>query len=107
MPEQARSEDFQRESQVAVAGQSGSGGDEGVCLLPGEQVESRRCLFRAARVKSLSVWLPVSGALVIQPGDEVLTADQVRHDRGGVIAQQGWQVAKVQDVRECHVLADP
>src|SRR6266566_8962615 len=100
MPEQARSEDFQREGQVALAGQGGSGGDESVRLFPGEQVQSRRCFFRAPRVKSLSVWLPVSSALVIEPGDEVITNDQVRHDRGGVILQQGGQVAKVQDVRQ-------
>src|SRR6266567_6437959 len=99
MAEQARNEDFQREGQVALAGQGGRGGDEGVRLSPGEQVERSRCFFLAARVKSLSVWLPVSGALVIEPGDEVITDDQVRHDRGGVILQQGGQVAKVQDVR--------
>src|SRR5258708_39267621 len=100
MAEQARGEDFQREGQVARVGKGGSGGGECVRLFPGEQVESRRCFFRAARVKSLSVWLPVSGALVVEPGDVVITGDQVRHDRGGVIAQQGWQMVKVQGVRE-------
>src|SRR5260370_34539711 len=99
MAEQARSEDFQREGQVALTGQGGSGGDEGFRLFPGEQVERSRCFFRAARVKALSVWLPVSAVLVVEPGDEVITADQVRHDRGGVIAQQGWQITEVQDVR--------
>src|SRR5690348_3494900 len=99
MAEQARGEDVQGEGQVALAGQGGRGGDEGVRLFPGEQVQSRRCFFGAARVKSLSVWLPVSGALVVEPGDEVITGDQVRHDRSGVIPQQGWQVANVQDVR--------
>src|SRR5216683_6748909 len=103
MAEQARGEDVQREGQVALTGQGGSGGDEGVRLFPGEQVESRRCFFRAARVESLSVWLPVSGALVVEPGEEVIPADQVRHDRGGVIPEHGWQVAEVQDVRERHV----
>jgi hypothetical protein len=49
MPEQARGEDVQREGQVALAGQGGSGGDEGVRLSPGEQVEGRRCFFGAAR----------------------------------------------------------
>src|SRR5229473_1989997 len=107
MPEQARGDYYQGEGQVALAGQGGRDGDEGVRLFPGEQVQSRRCVFGAARVKPLSVWLPVPGALVIEPGDEVITGDQVRHDRGGVIAQQGWQVANVQDVRERHVLADP
>src|SRR5580700_9763857 len=99
MPEQARGDYFQREGQVALVGQGGRGVGEGVRLFPGEQVQSRRCFFRAARVKSLSVWLPVPGALVIEPGDEVIASDQVRHDRGGVIAQQGWQVSEVQDVR--------
>src|SRR5260370_23464152 len=99
MPEQARGDYFQGEGQVALAGQGGSGGDECVRLFPGEQVESRRCFFLAARVESLSVWLPVSGALVMEPGDEVITGDQVRHDRGGVIPEHGWQIAQVQDVR--------
>jgi len=99
MPEQARSEDVQREGQVALTGKSGSGGDECARLFSGEQVQSRRFFFRAPRVKPLSVWLPVSGALVIEPGDESIPADQVRHDRGGVIPQQGWQITKVQDVR--------
>jgi sugar phosphate isomerase/epimerase len=35
MPEQARSEDFQRERQVALTGKGGSGGDECVRLSPG------------------------------------------------------------------------
>src|SRR6266566_164856 len=99
MAEQARSEDFQRERQVALAGQGGSRGHERVRLASGQQVEGGRRFFRAPRVKTLSVWLPVSGALVIEPGDEVITADQVRHDRGGVIPQQSWQVTEVQDVR--------
>src|SRR5271156_1616134 len=99
MPEQARGDYSQGEGQVALADQGGSGGDEGVRLFPGEQVQSRRCFFGAARVKSLSVWLPVSGALVVEPGDEVITDDQVRHDRGGGIPQQGWQGTKLQDVR--------
>ena len=97
MAEQAGGDYFQREGQVALVGKAGGGVGECVRLFPGEQVESRRCFFLAAWVKSLSVWLPVSGALVIEPGDEVIAADQVRHDRGGVIAQQGWQVAEVQE----------
>ena len=107
MADHARCEDFQREGQVALIGQGGSGGDECVRLVPGQQVESRCCSFRAARVKALPAWLPVSGALVTEPGDEVITADQVRHDCGGVIPEQGWQVTKVQDVRQRQVLADP
>src|SRR6476646_8227007 len=99
MPEQARGDYFQREGEVALVGQGGRGIGECVRLFPGEQVQSRRSLFLAPGVKSLSVWLPVSGALVVEPGNEVIAADQVRHDRGGVIAQQGWQVAEVQDVR--------
>jgi hypothetical protein len=35
MPEQARSEDFQREGQVALTGKGGSGGDGCVRLFPG------------------------------------------------------------------------
>jgi hypothetical protein len=35
MPEQARSEDFQREGQVALTGKGGSGGDECFRLSPG------------------------------------------------------------------------
>ena len=52
MGEQAWSEDVQREGQAALAGQDGSGGDEGVRLFPGEQVQSRRCFFLAPRVES-------------------------------------------------------
>src|SRR5580692_2059388 len=99
MPEQARGEGFQREGRVALTGQAGGGGDEGVGLFPGEQVERGRSFSLAPRVESLSVWLPVSGPLVIEPGDKVIAADQVRHDRGGVVAQQAGQIAKVQDVR--------
>src|ERR1700758_3937058 len=32
--------------------------------------------FLAPRKERLSVWLPVAGALVIEPGDEVVTGDQ-------------------------------
>src|SRR6266849_6732504 len=99
MPEQARSEDFQREGQVALIGKGGGGGDECFRLFAGEQVESRRSFFLAARVKPLSVWLPVAGALVIEPGDEAVTAGQVRHDRDRMIPQQGWQITEVQEVR--------
>src|SRR6266478_2857189 len=99
MAEQARSEDFQRERQVTLTGERGSRGYERVRLAPRQQVEGGRRFFRAPRVKTLPIWLPVPGALVIEPGDEVITADQVRHDRGGVIPQQGWQMTKVQDVR--------
>src|SRR5260370_16289740 len=99
MAEQARSEDFQREGQVALSRQGGSRGDERVRLAPGQEVEGCRCFFRAPRVKALAVWLPVSGALVVEPFDEVIAADQVRDDRGGVIPQQGWQITTVQDVR--------
>ena len=35
MAEQARSEDFQRESQVTLIGKGGRGGDECVRLFPG------------------------------------------------------------------------
>jgi hypothetical protein len=74
---------------------------------PGQQVEGRRCFLRAPWVEPWPVRLPVAGALVIEPGDEVVPADQVRHDRGGVVAQQAGQTAKVEDVRQRHVLADP
>src|SRR6266436_7608035 len=90
MAEQARSEDFQRQRQVTLTGERGSRGHERARLAPRQQVEGSCTFFRAPRVKPLSVWLPVSGALVIEPGDEVITADQVRHDRGWVIPQQGW-----------------
>src|ERR1700722_5829536 len=99
MPEQARREDVQREGEVALVGKGGSGVGECVRLFPGEQVQSRRFFFWAPRVEPLSVWLPVSGALVVEPGDEAITADQVGHDRGRVIPEQGWQIIKVQDVR--------
>ena len=55
MPEQPRSDDFQREGQVALTGEGGSGGDECFRPLPGQQVESLRSLFLASRVKPLSV----------------------------------------------------
>src|SRR5260370_29692187 len=106
MTEPARSEDFEREGQVALTGKGRSGGDECVRLSPGQQVEGGRSFFRAPRVKPISVWLPVSGALVIEPGDEVITADQVRHDRGGGIPQPGGQITKVQRARQRHRLAD-
>src|SRR5712691_2500466 len=99
MAEQARSEDFQCQRQVTLTGQRGSRGHERFRLAPGQQVEGCRSFFWAPRVKALPIWLPVSGALVVEPGDEVITADQVRHDRGGVISQQGWQITEVQDVR--------
>jgi hypothetical protein len=56
MPVQARGEDVQREGQIALAG--GSGGDEGVRLSPGEQVEGRRCFFGAARKIGENMPLP-------------------------------------------------
>jgi hypothetical protein len=55
MREQAWGEDFQRESQVAPAGQGGSRGDECVRLFLGEQVQSRRPFFLAARVEPPAV----------------------------------------------------
>ena len=73
MAEQARAEDFQRQGQVALADKGRGGGDECVRLSPGEQVESRRCFFLAARVEAPSVWLPVAGVLVIKPGDSLMT----------------------------------
>ena len=73
MPEQARSDYFQGEGQVALVGEGGGGVGECVGLFPGEQVESCRSFFLAPRVEPLSVRLPVSGALVIEPGDEVVT----------------------------------
>jgi hypothetical protein len=54
----------------------------------GRQVERRRCFFLTARVESPSVRLPVLGALAVEPGEEVVPADQVRHDRGAAITQQ-------------------
>src|SRR5260370_38061492 len=105
MPEQARGDYSQGEGQVALVGKGGRGVGEGVRLSPGEQVQSRRCFFGAARVKSLSVWLPVPGALVIEPGDEAITGDQVRHDRGGVIPQQGGRGADGPEVSERRDLA--
>ena len=107
MPEQPRVEDFQRERQVALTGEGDSGADEWFGLSPGQQVKRLGFFFLAPRVKPLSVWLPVAGALVIQPGDEVVTGDQVRHDRGGVVPQRGGQITKVQDVGQRQVLADP
>src|SRR6266851_3608550 len=85
MAEQARSENFQREREVALTGERGSRGHERVRLASGQQVEGGRRFFGAPRVKTLPVWLPVSGALVIEPGDEV-------------IPQQGGQMTTVQDV---------
>src|ERR1700761_7806488 len=99
MAEQPRTEDFQCEGQVALAGKGDSGGDECVRFPARQQVEGSRCFFLAARVEALSVWLPVACALVVEPGDEVVPGDQVRHDRCGVIAEQGWQISKVQDLR--------
>ena len=49
MPEQARSEDFEREGQVALTGKGGSGGDERSAF-PGQQVECLRFFRLAARV---------------------------------------------------------
>ena len=63
MAEQARGDDVQRESQVALIGKVGGGVGERIRLSPGQQVEGRRCFFRAARVEPLSVRLPVAGAV--------------------------------------------
>jgi hypothetical protein len=64
MAEHARSEDFQRQRQVALTGQGGSRGHERARLAPRQQVEGGRYFFRAPRVETLPIWLPVSGALV-------------------------------------------
>jgi hypothetical protein len=47
MPEQARGDYFQRESQVALVSQVGRGVGECIRLFPGQQIEGRRCFFPA------------------------------------------------------------
>jgi len=74
MPEHARSEDFQREGQVALIGKGGGGGDECFRLFAGQQVESSRSFF--PNVKALvyiNAFIPDQGESALgldssQPG---------------------------------------
>jgi len=99
MPEQARVEDFEREGQVALTGKGGGSADE--CFRLSDRLAGREPPLSLPRSGGQApVRLAAStGALVMEPGDEVITADQIRRDRDGMIPQQGWQIGKVQDVR--------
>src|SRR5271163_1633973 len=106
MAEQARVEDLQRECEIAVTSEGGPSPDECPRLFAGEQVEGSRSLSPTTRVQPVSIRLPVSGVLVINPGDEVVAGDQIWPCRCGVIPKQVWQIGKVQDARQRRVLAD-
>ena len=75
-------------------------------LPAGQQVERGGVLGRGGRLESPPVWLPVTGALVVEPLGEVVADHQVRHDRGGVLAEHRREAGLRQDVREGAAVAD-
>jgi hypothetical protein len=81
--QQARLDDLQGEGVIAVADEGDSGGGELLVAASGQQVEGGGVLGAGGRLQSPQVWLPVTGALVVEPLGEVVAGHQVRHDRGG------------------------
>ncbi|MGA8459290.1 MAG: hypothetical protein WB800_28085 [Streptosporangiaceae bacterium] len=70
-----------------MADERGSRGGELLLPAAGEQVECGGVLGRGRWLQSRHVWLPVTGALVVEPLGEVVADHQVRHDRSGVITE--------------------
>src|SRR5712692_7063825 len=70
--QQARLDDFQGEGVIALADEGGSGGGELLLPASGEQVERGGVPGRGRRLESGPVWLPVTGALVVEPLGEVV-----------------------------------
>jgi len=70
--QQARLDDLQAEGVIALADEGGGGGE---LLLPasGQQVERGGVPGGGGWLESGPVWLPVTGALVVEPLGEVIT----------------------------------
>ena len=82
------------------------GGGELLVSASGEQVECGGVLGGGRWLQSRQVWLPVTGALVVEPLGEVVAGHQVGHDRGGVIAEHCREAGLLQDVGEGAGVAD-
>src|SRR5260370_191506 len=94
------------EGVIALADEGGGGGGELLVPASGEQVECGGVLGRGRRLESGPVWLPVTGALVVEPLGEVVADHQVGHDRGGVLPEHCREAGLLQDVREGAAVAD-
>ena len=73
--------DLQGEGAVALGEQGPCGGGELLGPAAGQQVERGGLLGRVDGLQSLPVWLPVTGALVVEPLGEVVADHQVRARR--------------------------
>ena len=104
--QQAGLDDLQGEHVVALADEGGSRGSELLLPASGQQVECGGVLGRGRWLQSPPVWLPVTGALVVEPLGEMVAAHQVGHDRCGMITEHCRQAGLRQDVREGPAVAD-
>ena len=67
MAEQARLDDLQGEGVIALADEGGGGGGELLVPAAGQQVKGGGVPGAGGRLQSTQVWLPVTGALVVEP----------------------------------------
>ena len=75
-------------------------------LPPASRSSAAACSAAVAGSSPAPVWLPVTGALVVEPLGEVVADHQVRHDRRRVITEHRREAGLRQDVGEGAAVAD-
>src|SRR5262249_10262186 len=81
--------------------------EKGLPFTPAERLEGRRPLLRREHLHPFAVGLPVPGALLVDPCDQLVAHDEERDDRLWVGAQRVREEILLEDLDQRVALSDP
>src|SRR5262249_53009461 len=99
--------ELERERMIASIQKALSATDEGLLLPPAEEIEGRSPLLRRKHLHPFAVGLPVPGALLVDPCNQLVARHEEREDRLRVGAQRAREEILVEYLHQRVSLPDP